>query len=188
MRIGGSPNHPSKVQTAQPAKPGQVKPQSKIPASAKDLSTVTLREAASYVNRAAKSGKDDFPQIGSGNCGIVAGIVAGKPAQKMVEALRKGLQAMSEPGSPMHEMMPAKFDPATQALIAVADSEDEVSVHLSVMDLRSGKIAPLGLVNTVDLSTDEKDGYEVMAGLLSTAKVLKTAETDRGVSGLFPGR
>lgn len=187
MRIGGTSQKPQVEATRHTGKPAAAKPASKVPASAKDLSSLTLREATAHVNKMAKSGSEDFPQIGSGNCGIIAGMVAGKGAQKLVETVRKSLGEIAEPGSPMAELMPKKFDPATQALIAVANSEDEVGVHFSVMDLKTGKIRDLGLVNTVDLSTDEKDGYEVMAGLLKSAKVLKTAESDQGVSGLFPG-
>jgi hypothetical protein len=114
--------------------------------------------------------------------------VAGQDAAKIVDTARESLQAFARPGSPLYEMLPEKLDPSKHALLVVADSEDEVSVHLSTVDLKTGEVSELGMVNTTYLSTDDEDGYDRLSALLTSAKVLETKETDGGVSGLFPGR
>lgn len=158
------------------------------PKTAADLPASVIKKATDFVNAQARGRDEDFPKLGSGNCGIIAGVVAGKDATRVLDMVRSSLQSFSQPGSPNWNMIPQNaLDPAKQALLVVAGSEDEVSVHLSVMDLASGKITKLGLANTVDMSDDtHEDGYERLASLLKTARKVPTAETDSGVSGLFP--
>jgi hypothetical protein len=158
------------------------------PVTAADLPKSAIKAATDFVNANAQGGDDEFPQIGDGNCGIIAGVVAGEDGKAVLDMIRSSLQSFSAPGSPNATMIPKDvYDPAKHALVVVAGSEDEVSVHLSVMDLASGKITKLGLANTVDMADDtHDDGYERLAELLKSARRVPTAETDSGVSGLFP--
>ncbi len=161
---------------------------SAVPAKAAQLPAGIVKGATDFVNRRGISGDEEFPQIGSGNAGITAGMLVGDSASKVVDVVRAAARAWAEPNSPLWNTIPdGVFDPSKQALLATFDSEDEVHVHLSLVEVATGKITETGLVNVDDSEVPEnapagvETNYDLLKLYLKDALVLTTAETDHGV-------
>lgn len=139
---------PLPAKGAAPAKPGGTKQPvdrfSPAKAGGKELSQTQLaRKTREYL--LANMGDDKLlPAIDGGNLGSAAVMLADKPAANLLSMMKDTLR-----GVPAVQAF--KFEPARHQLFAVVDSEDEIHLHVGVIDRKSGEITYLRDVNTVDL-------------------------------------
>ena len=93
----------------------------------------------------ANMGDDKLlPAVDGGNLGSAALMLNDGKAAELLGHMKDQLRGVPE-------VQAFQFDPKTQQLFAVIDSQDEIHLHVGVIDQRTGKISFLSDFNTVDL-------------------------------------
>ncbi len=132
------PKRPPKTDGFTPTEPAKSLSPAKVAAAGRD-----------YVLKFAGEGAGKlFPPVDSGNLGLSSLVLADKQAQQLLKAAQS-----SFPGSAPLQAL--KFDPKTQAMLAVITSDDEPQIHLAIINQKTGEVSYVEEFNSIDL--DPKD-------------------------------
>ena len=113
--------------------------------------------------------------------GIAAHVQAGPDAKVLANWLKEGARERSgaRPGSAVWNVIPDDLDSKTQALLVATYGWNEKEVHVSIVDVESGKIHKGVSLNTVDLlESDDVDPADQIDDMLKAAVVVAHIESE----------